>query len=399
MKTSFALIVLCCSFSTFTALAATTVNVAPRKLAIAGDGLRPAQFDFSAELKKTNIGVTNETARLISVDLKIKAQYTGATIALLVAGVAVDSFTVEDDQVVSFSLKSDSTMTTHPWAIAVRGTAQILEMQVTVDAANGADQPVLPTTPTQPVQPQPTPAPTPTPLADLQVGQVVIAVSRTSGRIEPVQITSIEADGTYSVQFDGQIYPNWSRDQLATVSGCSKEFCIGTAVQWSGWSKTNDLRIIGLLVGDRLVLESRSADERMVAAITEVKKPTFVTPKPQPSPKNRLRFSVGQLAYYVQENHRVNPARVLSVDEKSIIFKVEETGEEYRSGIRSARMAQTTGCTSTNFCVGQQATTLDRGGKPRSVTIVGLQSEDFAVVQIDGSGIMVGNWPIEALRR
>lgn len=380
------------------AAAATTISLPARRVTISGEGTQAALYDLSAELKRQQVGNTKETGRLLQVDLKLRPTFTGATIALLVGGVAVDSATVESEQESSLSLGTDLQVTSAPWILAVRGDIQILELRVTVDVAAKAPDVIVPTTPANP-SPIVNPTPAPAPKGELSPGQEVIAVSRTTGKIEPVQIVRLDSDGTYTISYDGDEYPGWGRDQLALMKGCaSNGICVGQAVEWSDWAEAKDLRTIGLLPSGLLVVESPSANKRLVADSRSLRKKATPKTPPTQRPGKSTRWTVGKNVFFVEDNNRVHPAKITQIGKYGVVFQLQDNGEKYQAGIDTDRLAQTSGCAA-QVCVGQQFITADLNGVSYSVTVVGLQSERFAVLQINGRGTKVGNWPISALRQ
>lgn len=421
------------------AFAAQTVSLPAKRVAMNGDGQASAMWDLSAELRKLNIGKDKATGRLLQVDMKVKAGFTGATIGLMLGGVIVDSATVVDDNEATLNLGADSAITNPPWMLAVRGDVQFIEIRVTVDAAvdapttpepqqpkpeepqkpdpaPGGDKP--PTTtprPTpkpdpEPSNPTPTPTPTPRPsnpppipAGDLSPGQEVVAVSESSGRIDYVRIVRRERNGTYTVSFGGAEYGDWLRSQLGVLKGCSGSFCVGQTVAWKRWPQANDLKVVAILGTDgrSVVLESRSARDLAVANVKELSKPgggtTTRPPTPAPVDRNPRNLRQGQFVDYVDGSNVVIPGQILAIDGRIISVALDSRTDIIRVEGTSDRIAVLEGC-SARVCTGQMAVTSDRGGRTYEVTVVGLQSDNLVVVRINRTGQQIGNWPVSALQ-
>lgn len=412
------------------ALAAQTVSL-PAKRVVMTEG-SAAMWDLSAELKKMGIGKDKATSRLVQIDLKLKAGFTGATVGLMLGGIVVDSDTVIDDTEATMTLGADSEITNAPWVLAVRGEVQFIEVRVTVDAA--ADAPANPEPAPRPEEPAPRPAPAPAPAptpttpepdvvlpdegpiptprpnpngppapaaTDLTPGQKLIAVSESSGTIDYVTLVRRERNGTYVVSFDGAEYGGWLRSQFAVLKGCAGPFCVGQAVSWSGWSQARDLKVVGILGtnGKQVILESRAARTLVAARISELRKPVATpppAPRPAPVDRNPRNLRRGQYVVVVSANNVSASARIVDVKDGAVSVQMDQTGETQTFSATSDRVAVLEGC-SQRACTGQMARTYDRAGRPLEVTVVGLQSETLVVVRASRTGQLVGNWPVQAL--
>lgn len=415
------------AFSAVSAFASTTITLPNRRMNI-GSGSKAVMYDLSAELKKQNV---SGSQRLLGVDIKAKASATGATIGLMMAGTAVDTYTLDDDKETTFQLAPDATVTPAPWVLAVRGDVQIVELRVTIEGGNSpAPQPKpapAPTPAPQPKpepkpepqpkpapaptpaprpEPQPTPAPQPKPVPkpdpnvrkDLYPGREVVVVSARSGRIDRGTIVRQDADGTYTVNFQGEEYSDWTRDQIGLLEGCNGEICVGQFVHWNR-ARENDLRILAILENDQVVLESRRTKQRYVASLDDLAndgpRPGPITPGPRPGMRT---WATGQFAYFIDQNNRPLASQVTSYDGRVVNIQLQGNGQMYRLDATSDRLAQTQGCAANNVCVGQVRSTADRNGQSMQVQVIAIQSSIYVVVRETRYGMLIGNWPAQLLR-
>lgn len=370
------------------ASAATTVTLPARRVAMPADGATPAMINLSTELAKQNVGTTDQSGRLLQIDVKLKAGPTGATVALLIGGAAVDSATTEDDREITLILGADSEVTPAPWIIAVRGEVQITELRVTVDGGK-------PSTSTEPPPVDPGVATGPpvdiTPGGDLVPGQRVIAVSRSSGTIEEVLIVRRDQDGTYTVSFREMEYPGFGRSQLAVMEGCDASFCVGERVVLRGGSKQTH-RLWGRLPGGGWVLLRESDDARSTVASSSLLTRPSANPEP---PARQERLYPGLKLYYIGQDNLAVDAMIVEVNGPRPIIRMR--GQNW-SLPDATRLAVPEGCAG-SFCVGQTVRTKDRQGRPYQGVIVAIQNSRLIAIRFAGSSQIVGNWPVSSLSR
>lgn len=370
------------------ASAATTVTLPARRVAMPADGASAAMINLSPELAKQNIGTTEQSGRLLQIDVKLKAGPTGATVALLIGGAAVDSATTEDDREITLVLGADSEVTPAPWILAVRGDVQITELRVSVDGGK-------PSTSAEPPPVDPGVATGPPvdirPGGDLTPGQRVIAVSRSSGTIEEVTVIRRDADGTYAVSYRGTEYPGFDRSQLAVMDGCDGSFCVGERVVLRGGSRQVH-RLWGRLPSGGWVLLREGDDARSTVASSNLLARPSTTPEPPP----RLeRLYPGLKLYYVDQDNRAVDAMIVEVNGPRPIIRMR--GQNW-SLPDTSRLAVPEGCAG-SFCVGQTVRTKDRQGRPFEGVIMGIQNARLVAIRFAGSSAIVGNWPVSSLSR
>lgn len=373
-----------------TVLAATTVTLPSRRVAMPSGASTPAMLNLSTELAKQNIGNNDQTGRLLQVDVKLKAGPTGATVALLLGGAAVDSATTEDDREITLVLGADSDVTPAPWVLAVRGEVQIVELRVSVDGGKPTSQEPSVTDPgtvggggnTPPIDITP-----PVQAGDLVVGQRVIAVSATTDAIEQVVIARRDQNGNYTVLFQGVEYPGFIREQLAVMEGCDGSFCVGDRVVLRGGSRQVH-RLWGRLPNGGWVLLSELDQSRSTIASS------FLLERPpvhQPAPRERLY--PGLKVYYIDQDNRGIDAMIVEAVGQRPIIRMD--GQNW-SLPDTSRIAVPEGCAGA-FCVGQQITTQDRSGRRYRGVVVAIQNTRFVAVRFNGSNAVVGNWPVSSL--
>jgi hypothetical protein len=395
------------------ATAATIADLPARKMKMSGDGSRPAMIDLSSELSTKSLGQNDQTSRLVRVELKIKAGFTGATLGLMMNGVAVSSSSVLDDQEQTLTLTADSNTTPPPWILAVRGEVQILEMRLTMDAATSAPDPI-PTAPTNP-QPEPTPEPIPTepvptepaptpeepeqpkkPAQDELVGQRVIIVSKsTGGTIDYALIVSKEENDTYTVVYKKREIRGFLRRQIGLISGCSGNICVGDKMSYFG----TPVLILGRLNNGLFVTEQIDDGTRLVLSQTELTAQTSgddtVPVQPSPEVPTPRRYYRGESVLIVGQNSKVSDGTILGSSGSAITVTTENGVIKIKD---QTRIAVFEGCAG-DFCVGQNVSTRDRKGIKRYGQITAIQSSSLVVLRILQSDKLVGNWPVQSLRR
>lgn len=390
--------------------AESTVSLRGRKVSLLGDGTKASLVDITSDLKKQKIGLTPETSRLVRLELKVKAAPTGAIFALMLDGSAVDSSSLADDQVKTITLTADSGSTPQPWVIGIRGSAEILEMKVTVDAAGTEPlaRPTAPATPSEPTTPPPetnvpplviTPQSSDTDVEILKPGQRIIIVSKTSGNIDYGTISRFNSiTGKYVVLYEGKEYLGFERPQLGLLSGCENGLCVSDKVRRD--SETVIIR--GRLPNGSWIVES-SENELSVADATELRKPQTpakVPPAQQYLPRRQSQiqartFYPGQLVLYVQPNGRTQALNLVQENEGMLTLSTF-------SGLSQtvpddSRVAVFAGCENT-FCVGDQILTMDRNGMQHQGVIIAMQSTAFVVIRLMDFPTDLGNWPLRSLR-
>lgn len=510
------------SFAAASASASTTLKLPSRKLS-AKDGSKTSTYSLTEEMRKLGQAGKPETARLIQVELRGKARFTGATVGLMVAGVASSSATFDDDSVKTIRLRPDETVTSAPWELAVRGELEIIELKVTVDVASDttpvlpqepsepttpvkptpnppspaptkpdtdeppvkqptkpkepiaptrpgtpakepqrqepkepqtptkpvtqkppvSKEPTRPTTPTAPKEPttpirqkppvqepqrpgrddrddrgddqddivlrptprprplpQPKPLPPPPPATLLEQGQLVIAISQTTGRNEQVEVLRREANGDYAVNFNGMEIGGWKRSQLAILRGCNQGFCVGETVRWNQWRATNDLKIAGILPSNKqIIVESVEANKRLVAdlpGLSHAMNYRRLTPQfDQETSDIGEDWRRNDSVYYVESTNNVHPARIIGIRGDRLHLELTDTASRIEIENGSMGLARTSGCAQ-SICVNEVATTVDRRGNRHEVTVLAIQSTRFVVVQLR-NGMIIGNWPVSSL--
>lgn len=373
--------------NTSAVLAATTVSLPSRRVSMPNGAAAPAMLNLSTELAKQNIGNNDKTGRLLQVDVKLKAGPTGATVALLLGGAAVDSATTEDDREITFVLGADSDVTPAPWVLAVRGEVQIVELRVSVDGGKPSTSQEPSVTDPAPGGGAPIDITPPVQAGDLVAGQRVIAVSRNTGTIEQVVVVRRDNDGTYTILFQGLEYPGFARDQLAVMEGCDGSFCVGDRVVLRGGSRQIH-RLWGRLPGGGWVLLSESDQEKStIASSFLLERP----PTSQPAPRERLY--PGLKVYYINQDNRGVDAMIVEASGPRPIIRLE--GQNW-SLPDTSRIAVPEGCAGA-FCVGQRITTQDRTGRRYRGVVVAIQNNRFVALRFEGSNAVVGNWPVSSL--
>lgn len=385
-------------FTTSALAAETTVSVRGRKISLLGDGTKPTLVDITPDLKKQKIGLAPETSRLVKMELKVKAAPTGAIFALMLDGAAVDSSTISDDQVKTITLSADTGSTPQPWIIGVRGSAEILDMKVTVDAA-GTEPAPRPVAPSLPPTSEPS-VPPPTDVGDteiLQPGQKIMIVSRTSGNIDVGSIRRFDSvKGKYVVVYQGKEYFGFDRDQLGLLSGCENGFCVGDKVI----RDEERLTIRARLSTGSWVVEDADG-EKTVATTAELTKrqsaPTkqAETPRPPADIGGGRTFYPGQLVLYVLPNGRTQTLTLMEAN-RGMVTLVTFNGLS-QTVPDDSRVAVFGGCEKT-FCVGDQILTTDRSGMRHQGVIIAMQSPSLVVIRLMDYPVDLGNWPLASLR-
>ncbi|MBX3040613.1 MAG: hypothetical protein KF789_07905 [Bdellovibrionaceae bacterium] len=395
------------------AFSSTIVSLPGRKASLGAAGDLPVLIDLSAELQKKKLDLPLDKSRLIQVDVIAKAGPTGAIYALMLSGAAVDSSTISDDKESTISLVPDGETTPAPWVLGVRGDVDIKEIRITLESSNAPVTP--PTTPpvTPPVTTTPPPAveippvieepvlpePQTPPVSsdDELIGRKVIVVSRTSGRIDYVTVVRKDADGTYTVSFQGLDYDGFERGQIALTEGCTGKICVGNSVQ----SKGRKAKVLGRLPDGTFVVED-SQGERFVfrAAKTSEgpKEKTPATPKTPPASSAFAHFTPGFVVLVVQENSDVFPAQVLRTNASAVwVQSYGRTAREIKI-TDPDQVAVLSGCLN-GFCVGDPAVAIDDQGRQHHAEILGIQGNSRFVLRLFPDGWEVGNWPVNAVRR
>ncbi|MBX3034822.1 MAG: hypothetical protein KF865_12955 [Bdellovibrionaceae bacterium] len=444
------------------ALAATTVNLAPRPYAEAPEG-RATSINLTTELRRQKIGGGADTARLVQVDLRVKTRAQGAMVALLLNGKAIDSRNIPPNSEQSITLNAATPPTAQPWVLGYRGGLQILDLSVTVDSAEdprgaapgtarepAAEQippeepdtgaivpgapadlpqssgPVPSITPREPApggsggtgELPPPSSPNGVPADELFNGQRVIAVSRSSGRIDYVTVVRRDPRGTYTVFFEGQEYHAFERHQLAVAEGCAREICAGARVLRRD-SGSQEFKVLGLLPQQAAVLEDPRG-QRFVLPTSELipmgapngRAPGSQRPPPQqgrgggrpqrpapndPSPEGGRRWQQGQVALLVDPSNRVFPVRVQGADQRGVAVTSMD-GRWQQIIPDDGRIGVLEGCAG-GYCVGEVLTVVDSMGRVFQAEMIGVQNERMVILRLREIGVEVGNWPVGALRR
>lgn len=375
------------------ALASTVITLPGRNSQLGSSGELPVMMDLSKELSQKSLSPQS----LLQVEVIAKAGPTGAIYALMMSGIAVDSFTVLDDKEVSVVLKPDSDVTPTPWVLGVRGDVQIKEIRVTVGKAD-APRETPPSTPPPALQPKDPPPPEPSlpppaqtkPLDDDLLGRRVIVVSRSSGTIDFVIVDQLHSDGTYTVLYQGLPYSGFRREQIAVLEGCVQGACVGQRIRIRG----ENALLLGLLPSGEFVVEWSQGSREIWRP--EAEAPPAQAPKPDPEQRNAWNVQRGQVVLYVFEDDSVARAQVLSVETRGLRIRFWDTGEELTVP-PGRNLARLNGCAG-NFCVGDPVLAADSVRAVHPAEVIAIQSPTHVVVRLWSGGWEIANWPIRALR-
>ncbi len=356
-----------------------------------------ALIDLTKEIAKQSPKTDITGLRIRSVSINGKPQFLGATLILLVAGQAIDSITLESADKQPALLKTEIPNTPTPWILGLRGQMSFQQITLTLDKQTSneplkpitVEPPPAPPAPTDPNLPNP-PLPTTSVTGDFAAGERVIAVSSTSGVIDYANIVSFEANNTYTINYLGGTYGGWGRSQLAKITGCNGKLCVSQTL----YRHNESIMVIGLLPGDRFVLEKTFTRERFVLGKNDLM--ASIKPGvPVQTPHGRL--GIGQKVLYVGQDNSVTAAEVSRItSEKNIDIKING----HLLNITSPQaLAVTNGCTANGFCIGDIVYASSSDGQDYQVTVAGIQSNDFIVVYFEGKDGMVGNWPTDSLSK
>lgn len=380
------------------ALSSAVVSLPGRKTSLGTSGELPILIDLTAELQKKKI--ESGKTRLVQVDVIAKAGPTGAIYALMLSGAAVDSATIPDDRDSTVSLVPDASATPPPWVLGVRGDVDIKEIRLTLESSAGQpstppaeEPPPVTTEPPPPVKAEPVRS------DDDLVGRRVIVVSRTSGRIDYVDVVRKDRDGTYVVLFQGMEYDGFDRRQIALTEGCSGDVCVGDSVQTDG----RKARVLGRLPGQAFVVET-AGGERFVfqgkspQTPPEKQAPAPREPAPAPLPSSLFAtLTPGAVVLIVQENSDVFPAQVLrTASSAAWVRSYGRTAREIKV-TDSRSIAVLSGCLE-GFCVGDPVVATDDRGRRHQAEILGLQEGSRFVLRLFPDGWEIGNWPAHAVK-
>lgn len=138
------------------AFAATTVELTGAAIELISDSAGMSLLNLQPKLAgRLPAPAADQVHALTSLEVKLKPGFTGATVALLVNGAAVDSKTLDSDQQQTVVLNARAPGAIGRWALGVRGQAEVQSVIVTVD---------LVAKPAPPAPPPPAPAPAPVPV-------------------------------------------------------------------------------------------------------------------------------------------------------------------------------------------------------------------------------------------
>lgn len=127
-------LVLAALLSVSTAQAATTVELAKGSIELLPSGTGMSLLNLQAKLPTQGLQPTaDQVIALTTLEIRLKPGFTGATVALLVGGAAVDSKTAESDQEQTITLRGPGNGAVGAWALGVRGQAEILSVRATLD--------------------------------------------------------------------------------------------------------------------------------------------------------------------------------------------------------------------------------------------------------------------------
>ena len=386
-----------------------------------------AMIDLSGEIKKQAASTKLAGQRIKSVEVDGQASFLGATVILLISNQAVDSMSVDAGTTTPLILNSAYPRSPGAWALGIRGQMSVSQIKITIDDEdtkapivpldplvrndpntqtgsgsqttidNGPAVVVVPTTPTTDQQ---------TVNQDLLPGETVIAVSSSSGMIDYVTIVSDDG-GSYTVDYGGREIPEWTRDQLAKTTGCNGDLCVGNVLNRLG----DTLTIVGILPGDKFVMQKSNQKYLVVnrsnLAATPPRPTTPATPAPvkpappapRPAGPTRVgRYQVGQRAYLVLDAQHVYSATINAIRPNGSVDLAMADGSS-RNVTRADQIAVISGCNSDGLCVGDQIQTVAGNGRYYSGRIIGMQSNDYAVLSIQGMNGMVGYWPFQSLEK
>jgi hypothetical protein len=386
-----------------------------------------AMVDLSGEIKKQSAATKLAGQRIKSVEVDGQASFMGATVMLLISNQAVDSQSVDAGTTAPIILNSSYPRSPGAWALGIRGQMTLTQIKITIDDEdlkapilpldplvrndpnaqggsggqatidNGPAVVVVPTAPVQPGQQSVN--------SDFDIGETVIAVSSTSGLIDYVTIVSDDG-GSYTISYDGRDIPEWTRNQLAKTTGCNADLCVGATMNRLG----DNLTIVGLLTGDNFVVQKSNQKYLVVNRSNLAIQPARPTPaRPAPAqpvpppprpagPTRSGRYQVGQKAYLVLDAQHVYTTTINAIRPNGSVDLLMQDGTS-RNITRSDQIAVIYGCAADGTCVGDQIQTVAGNGRYYSGRVVGIQSNDFAVLTLQGLSGLVGYWPIQSLEK
>lgn len=379
-----------------------------------------AMIDLTGEIKRQSPATKLAGQRIKSVEVDGEASFLGATVILMVSGQAVDSMSEEAGAQEAMILKSAFPKTPGPWMLGIRGQFALQRVVITIDnddtsapavpldpmvrndvntqvasenqaVIDNGPAVVFPATPAQPGQQSVN--------ADFAPGESLIAVSDGSGLIDYVIFVGQDGPDSYTVDYEGSYIPTWSRKQLAKTSGCSGDLCVGTKMNRLG----DNITIVGLLPGDRFVVQKSNEKFLVVNRVNLAAKPTPAAALPaapvKPATPYRVgRYQTGQKAYYVPSAQNVVATTIQGIQPNGSVDLKLPNGT-VRNVSRSEQIAVIYGCNRDGFCVGDQVQTVSGNGRLYYGRIVAIQSNDFAVLTLQGMNGLVGFWPFQSLEK
>jgi cell division septation protein DedD len=296
------------------ASAANQYSLPARTLSLPSNADFPATYEISAELRRQNITLSGDNARVAQVDLRIRGGTPGATVGLFLGRGVVDSVVLADSSERTITLTNKDAKSLVPWIILVRkGEMQILEMRVTLDkgdtvaapapipapapslvppveepkpaptpapvvptpakpveAPKPAPAPVVKPTPAPPAPaPAPTPAPLPVPPAATSsrwiIGQGLYYVEGTASRALPGQVTTILGNGSMVVRLNRgqQFIIREDSGRLAQITNkCVRNLCPGdSVVSFDSLGRPQTVSIITFQSSETAVVRAQQTGE------------------------------------------------------------------------------------------------------------------------------------------
>ncbi|MDG0817947.1 beta-sandwich domain-containing protein [Bdellovibrio svalbardensis] len=372
------------------------------------------------EFKET--GVLKDTSTLVSENLNL-------TEAIMAIELRAESYQAESD----LELK----------AISNAGVPRLsVQPREVVQPPAPPKQP----TPPAPVPPQPPPPPTVPDrpprygncLEDLCVGDRAFNIQRDYRQVEIVNITN----GTFVLRFldNGGQGAGWTRKDLAKMSGCNEKFCVGN--QAYNISRDNRLvTVVGISPDGKLVLRFNdnggvgggwsSADLAMMSGCVsdicvgtqavniqrDYRRVTVVGI--QADQRLLLRFDdnggigggwsradlavmkgcvgqvcVGTMAYNIERDYRLTRVMAIQADGK-FVLTFQDNGTSGGNWDFSS-LALLTGC-GNGFCVNDDVIVVSRNN--RRARIAGIQMNGLYVLRFLDNGLVGGNWANSDLAR
>lgn len=218
------------------------------------------------------------------------------------------------------------------------------------------------------------------------VGERAINISRDN---RYVAIIAIANDGTFALRYEdtNAIGTGWSYTDLAKLSGCSRDLCVGAEAV----NVSRDNRLVAIEAIDafgKYVL--RYQDTRALGKGWDRSDLAVLSGCATP------RLCVGTRAYNVSRDSRVVEVFAIQYDGK-VVLRYADT-RALGSGWSEDDLAFLSGCTrDMSFCVGDRA--INRSRNNRFVNVVGIQTNDLLVLQYEDTGALGSGWSSSDLIR